>query len=156
VGCVAQQVSQRDASPVGGFEVLVFIKVRQLRFAFVSGAPLTVTLGSFVLGKSGLGCSGCKTGGGGKAAVISTCFFCGLVLSFLSKFAGCWLAVFACVLWVSAVLSRRVVARFFRALVPSVGHPAAFHAGGHIGVAVKLFGFGLPFFVGHGRGVLLR
>jgi len=40
----AQQVSQRDAPPVGGFEVLVFIKVRRLRFAFVSGAPLTVTL----------------------------------------------------------------------------------------------------------------
>ena len=33
------------APPGGGFEVLVFIKVRRLRFAFVSGAPLTVTLG---------------------------------------------------------------------------------------------------------------
>jgi len=42
----AQQVGQRDAPPVGGFEVLVFIKVRRLRFAFVGGAPLTVTLGS--------------------------------------------------------------------------------------------------------------
>ena len=41
----AQQVSQRDAPPVGGFEVLVFIKVRWLHFTFVSGAPLTVTLG---------------------------------------------------------------------------------------------------------------
>jgi len=45
-GCYqAQQVGQRDAPPVGGFEVLVFIKVRWLRFAFVSGAPLTSTLG---------------------------------------------------------------------------------------------------------------
>ncbi len=42
----AQQVSQRDAPPVGGFEVLFFIKVRRLRFAFVGGAPLTVTLGN--------------------------------------------------------------------------------------------------------------
>ena len=41
----AQQVGQRDAPPVGGFGVLVFIKVRRLRLAFVSGAPLTVTLG---------------------------------------------------------------------------------------------------------------
>jgi len=41
----AQQAGQRDAPPVGGFEGLVFIKVRGLRFAFVSGAPLTVTLG---------------------------------------------------------------------------------------------------------------
>jgi len=41
----AQQVSQRDAPPGGGFEVLVFIKVRWLRFAFVGGTPLTVTLG---------------------------------------------------------------------------------------------------------------
>jgi len=41
----AQQVSQRDAPPVGGFGVLFFIKVWRLRFASVSGAPLTVTLG---------------------------------------------------------------------------------------------------------------
>jgi hypothetical protein len=34
-----------DASPVGGFEVLFFINVLRLRFAFASGAPLTVTLG---------------------------------------------------------------------------------------------------------------
>ena len=42
---VAQQVSQRDAPPVGGFGIRFFIKVRRLCFAFVSGAPLTVTLG---------------------------------------------------------------------------------------------------------------
>ena len=46
---IAQQVSQRDAPPVGGFETQFLIKVRWLRFAFVGGAPLTVTLG--VLGK---------------------------------------------------------------------------------------------------------
>ena len=44
---IAQQVSQRDAPPVGGFETQFLIKVRWLRFAFVGGAPLTVTLGSF-------------------------------------------------------------------------------------------------------------
>jgi len=44
----AQQVSQRDAPPVGGFGVRFFIKVRRLRFAFVSGAPLTVTLDFFL------------------------------------------------------------------------------------------------------------
>ncbi|TSA40444.1 MAG: hypothetical protein D4R63_06120 [Methylococcaceae bacterium] len=43
--CQAQQVGQRDAPPVGGFEVLVFIRVRRLRFSSVSVAPLTVTLG---------------------------------------------------------------------------------------------------------------
>jgi hypothetical protein len=43
----AQQVSQRDAPPVGGFEVWFFIRVQRLRFAFVSGAPLTVTLGCY-------------------------------------------------------------------------------------------------------------
>ena len=42
---LAQQVSQRDAPPGGGFEGLVFFKVRRLRFAFVGGTPLTVTLG---------------------------------------------------------------------------------------------------------------
>jgi len=42
----AQQIGQRDAPPVGGFEVLVFIRVRRLRLAFVGGAPLTVTLGN--------------------------------------------------------------------------------------------------------------
>jgi len=35
---------KRDAPPVGGFEVLFFIKVRRLRLTSVSGAPLTVTL----------------------------------------------------------------------------------------------------------------
>jgi hypothetical protein len=34
-----------DAPPVGGFGVRFFIKVRWLRLAFFSGAPLTVTLG---------------------------------------------------------------------------------------------------------------
>ncbi len=42
----AQQVSQRDAPPVGGFEVQFLIKVRWLRLASASGAPLTVTLGT--------------------------------------------------------------------------------------------------------------
>jgi len=41
----AQQVGQRDAPPVGGFEVRFFIKVWWLRLASASGAPLTVTLG---------------------------------------------------------------------------------------------------------------
>ncbi len=40
----AQQVGQRDAPPVGGFGVLVFIKVRWLRLVFVIGAPLNLTL----------------------------------------------------------------------------------------------------------------
>jgi len=47
---LAQQVSQRDAPPVGGFRVLVFIKVWRLRFAFVGGTPLTVTLGFHNMG----------------------------------------------------------------------------------------------------------
>jgi hypothetical protein len=45
----AQQVSQSDAPPVGGFGALFFIKVRRLRLAFVSGVPLTVTLGLFFI-----------------------------------------------------------------------------------------------------------
>jgi hypothetical protein len=45
--CKAQQASQRDAPPVGGFGVRFFIKVRRLHLAFVSGAPLTVTLGHY-------------------------------------------------------------------------------------------------------------
>jgi len=35
-----------DAPPCGGFESLVFIKVRRLRLRLVSGTPLTITLGS--------------------------------------------------------------------------------------------------------------
>ena len=45
---LAQQVSQRDAPPVGGFEGLVFFKVRRLRLSSQSGAPLTVTLGTML------------------------------------------------------------------------------------------------------------
>jgi len=40
----AQQVGQRDVPLVGGFGVWFFIRVRRLRLASVSGAPLTVTL----------------------------------------------------------------------------------------------------------------
>ncbi len=35
----------KGRTPVGGFEVLVFIKVRPLRLNSLSGTPLTVTLG---------------------------------------------------------------------------------------------------------------
>jgi hypothetical protein len=42
--CLAYKVSQRDAQPIGGFEVLLFIKVRRIRLSFVSGTPLTITL----------------------------------------------------------------------------------------------------------------
>jgi hypothetical protein len=36
----AQQVGQRDAPTVGGFEVGFFIKVRRLRLSSQNGAPL--------------------------------------------------------------------------------------------------------------------
>ncbi|MDD5125022.1 hypothetical protein [Methylovulum sp.] len=67
----------------------------------MSGAPLTVTLGSLVLGKSGLGCSGCKAGGGGKIGGCLHLFFlwagfvvpvqiCGLLACrFCLCFVGC-------------------------------------------------------------------
>ena len=108
---LAQQAGQRDVPPGGGFRALVFIKVWWLRLAFVGGTPLTVTLGGLVLGMSGLGCLGRKQVVAERQWVVFTCFFCGLVLSPLSKFYGlCWLVVFAGVLWgiAAAVLSRRV------------------------------------------------
>ena len=43
-GYFANKSVKWSAPPVGGFEVRFFIRVRRLRFTFVSGTPLTVTL----------------------------------------------------------------------------------------------------------------